>query len=87
MKILNMKPIFTNSNNKPGNSGGPLLNDDAWLIGVNVRSPKSENINFAIAVDEVKKFMLFNENGILKEEIIKPVSIKDSKLLITTKMV
>ena len=66
----------------PGNSGGPLLNDDARLIGVNVMgSPKSENINFAIAVDEVKKFISSSARkwNSIKEEIIKPVSIKDSK--------
>ena len=66
----------------PGNSGGPLMNDDAELIGVNVMSSiKSENINFAIALDEVKKFINSSARkwNSIKEEIIKPVFIKDSK--------
>ena len=60
----------------PGNSGGPLMNDDAELIGVNVMSSiKSENINFAIALDEVKKFINSSARkwNSIKEEIIKPV--------------
>ena len=65
----------------PGNSGGPLLNDDVRLIGVNVMGDtESENINFAIAVDEGRKFI--NSSAIkwnsIKEEIIRPVKIKDS---------
>ena len=66
----------------PGNSGGPLMNDDAELIGVNVMGSKeSENINFAIALNEVKNFLNSSEKNWnkIKEEIIKPISIKDSK--------
>jgi len=41
----------------PGNSGGPLLNDSGELIGVNSFKAEGEGLNFAIAVDEVQRFI------------------------------
>jgi len=42
----------------PGNSGGPLLDDNANVIGVNsFRAPGNEGLNFAIGVDEIKRFL------------------------------
>ena len=52
----------------PGNSGGPLFNKKKELVGVNTFTAEGENLNFAIAVDDVIDF--------LKE---KPKKIKKSK--------
>jgi len=52
----------------PGNSGGPLFNKKKELVGVNTFTAEGENLNFAIAVDDVLNF--------LKE---KPKKIKKSK--------
>ena len=52
----------------PGNSGGPLFNKRKELVGVNTFTAEGENLNFAIAVDDVLNF--------LKE---KPKKIKKSK--------
>ena len=41
----------------PGNSGGPLFNKDQKLIGVNTFTSEGENLNFAIAVDDLIKFI------------------------------
>ncbi len=41
----------------PGNSGGPLLTSDGKLVGVNSFSSKGEGLNFAVAVDEVRRFV------------------------------
>jgi S1-C subfamily serine protease len=41
-----------------GNSGGPLISDGGALIGVNsFKSATGEGLSFAVAVDEVKKFL------------------------------
>jgi len=50
--------IQTQTPINPGNSGGPLLSDLGTLIGVNSFLQRdTQGINFAIAVDEVKKFL------------------------------
>jgi S1-C subfamily serine protease len=42
----------------PGNSGGPLISDGGALIGVNsFKSATGEGLSFAVAVDEVRKFL------------------------------
>jgi S1-C subfamily serine protease len=41
----------------PGNSGGPLLSDSGTLIGVNSFKSQGEGLNFAVAVDEVARFV------------------------------
>ena len=41
-----------------GNSGGPLFSSDGFVIGVNTLGmPDGQNLNFAVAVDHVKKFI------------------------------
>ena len=47
-----------------GNSGGPLLDNDGYLIGVNtwVRTD-GQNINFAVAVSEVRAFIDRSNKG------------------------
>ncbi len=37
----------------PGNSGGPLLDKDGKVIGVVLRKSPSENLNYALAIDEI----------------------------------
>ena len=39
----------------PGNSGGPLLDKDGKVIGVVLRKSPSENLNYALAIDEILK--------------------------------
>tara|TARA_B100001540_G_scaffold142060_1_gene126160 strand:+ start:183 stop:1460 length:1278 start_codon:yes stop_codon:yes gene_type:complete len=41
----------------PGNSGGPLFNKNKELVGVNTFTAEGENLNFAIAVDDVVEFL------------------------------
>jgi Trypsin-like peptidase domain len=50
--------IQTQTPINPGNSGGPLISDSGSLIGVNsFKRSDAEGLNFAVAVDEVKKFL------------------------------
>jgi S1-C subfamily serine protease len=49
--------IQTQASINPGNSGGPLFNKDKELIGVNTFTSEGENLNFAIAVDDVINFI------------------------------
>jgi S1-C subfamily serine protease len=48
----------------PGNSGGPLISDSGTLIGVNSFKASGEGLNFAVSVDEVKKFLTRSGNRI-----------------------
>jgi S1-C subfamily serine protease len=41
----------------PGNSGGPLLSDSGNLIGVNSFIGAGEGLNYAVSVDEVRRFL------------------------------
>jgi S1-C subfamily serine protease len=55
--------IQTQTPINPGNSGGPLISDSGTLIGVNsFKAPGSEGLNFAISVDDVKRFVTRPEN-------------------------
>ncbi len=49
--------IQTQTPINPGNSGGPLLTDDGRLIGVNSFKAQGEGLNFAVALDEVTRFL------------------------------
>ena len=49
--------IQTQTPINPGNSGGPLLSDQGKLIGVNSFKSQGEGLNFAVAVDEVQRFI------------------------------
>ena len=49
--------IQTQTPINPGNSGGPLLGDSSSLIGVNSFKAGGEGLNFAVSVDEVRKFI------------------------------
>jgi hypothetical protein len=42
----------------PGNSGGPVLDDNGNILGLVAMSEEGQNLNYAIAVDEIKAFVL-----------------------------
>ncbi len=54
-----------------GNSGGPMLNIEGQVIGVNVAMAQAENIGFAIPGNEAKKaFLEVKETGTISEQEI-----------------
>ncbi len=61
--------IQTQTPINPGNSGGPLISDQGTLIGVNSFTQKNtEGINFAISIDDVKKFILNDKSVLLPKK-------------------
>jgi S1-C subfamily serine protease len=54
--------IQTQTPINPGNSGGPLIGDTGNLIGVNSFKATGEALNFAVSVDDVKRFLLRSGN-------------------------
>jgi hypothetical protein len=50
--------IQTQTPINPGNSGGPLISDSGHLIGVNSFKATGEGLNFAVSVDDVKRFLV-----------------------------
>jgi S1-C subfamily serine protease len=61
--------IQTQTPINPGNSGGPLLGDSGALIGVNTfKDASSEGLNFAVSVDDVRKFLARSGNRIAQEQ-------------------
>jgi S1-C subfamily serine protease len=56
--------IQTQTPINPGNSGGPLLSDSGNLIGVNSFKAAGEGLNFAVSVDEVRKFIARQQAGL-----------------------
>ena len=56
--------IQTQTPINPGNSGGPLLGDSSSLIGVNSFKAGGEGLNFAVSLDEVRKFLAHSGNRI-----------------------
>jgi S1-C subfamily serine protease len=53
-----------------GNSGGPLLSDSGNLIGINSFKEGGEGLNFAVSVDEVKKFLARSGNRLAEERVV-----------------
>jgi S1-C subfamily serine protease len=49
--------IQTQTAFNPGNSGGPLLNNQAQLIGINSFQMEGKGLSYAIAGDTVKQFL------------------------------
>jgi hypothetical protein len=50
--------IQTQTPINPGNSCGPLLGDSGTVLGVNsFKSVDAEGLNFAVSIDEVKRFL------------------------------
>src|SRR5450759_2044283 len=58
--------IQTQTPINPGNSGGPLISDGGTLIGVNSFKATGEGLNFAVSVDDVKKFLARSGNRVGK---------------------
>ena len=57
------KVIQTQTPINPGNSGGPLLDDGGRLVGINSFGlGGSEGLNYALAVDEIQKFLQRTES-------------------------
>jgi S1-C subfamily serine protease len=50
--------IQTQTPINPGNSGGPLISESGTLIGVNSGKGEGEGLNFAVSVDNVRKFLV-----------------------------
>jgi V8-like Glu-specific endopeptidase len=61
--------IQTQTPINPGNSGGPLVSDTGNLIGVNSFKATGEALNFAVSVDEVKRFLLRTGNRAAQKSI------------------
>jgi S1-C subfamily serine protease len=51
-KVLQMQTAIN-----PGNSGGPVLDDNGNILGLVAMSEEGQNLNYAIAVDEIKTFV------------------------------
>jgi S1-C subfamily serine protease len=49
--------IQTQTPINPGNSGGPLISDSGTLIGVNTGKGEGEGLNFAVSVEDVRRFL------------------------------
>jgi S1-C subfamily serine protease len=58
--------IQTQTPINPGNSGGPLIGDSGTLIGVNSFKASGEGLNFAVSVDDVKRFLTRAGNRIAR---------------------
>lgn len=55
--------IQTDASIRPGNSGGPLLNSDGQIIGVNTFIKPAQNAAFAITSDRVQAFLKDFDQG------------------------
>lgn len=60
--------IQTSADIDQGNSGGPLFNNNGELIGINTFTRGGENLNFAVAVDDVVEFIKERPKPIKKKE-------------------
>ena len=56
--------IQTQTPINPGNSGGPLLSEAGRLIGVNAGKAGGEGLNFAVSVDDVRRFLAEPSKGV-----------------------
>jgi hypothetical protein len=64
--------IQTQTPINPGNSGGPLISDGGTLIGINSFKIKGEALNFAISIDDVKKFLARQGNRVAQNSGVAP---------------
>ena len=66
--------IQTQTPINPGNSGGPLLTDSGVLVGVNSFVDKNaQGINFAVSIEDVKKFL--SRSGNRLAEKVQPTKV------------
>jgi S1-C subfamily serine protease len=54
--------IQTQTPINPGNSGGPLISDTGRLVGINSFMVGGQGLNFAVSVDELKRFLSSSGN-------------------------
>ena len=55
-----------------GNSGGPLFDENGFFIGVNsMKFSDSDGLNFAVGIDEVKRFVKDSKKGLFKPKTSK----------------
>jgi S1-C subfamily serine protease len=71
--------IQTQTPINPGNSGGPLISDSGTLIGVNSFKAGGEGLNFAVSVDDVKRFMTRSGNRIARPSTSPPKAACEPK--------
>lgn len=58
--------IQTKNSISSGNSGGPLVNDNLELVGLNTFSnTKGQNLNFAVSVDDIKDFIANKKSSVI----------------------
>jgi len=62
--------IQTQTPINPGNSGGPLISEKGLLIGINSFKAEGEALNFAVSVDEVRRFLSQSGNRLAEPEAI-----------------
>jgi S1-C subfamily serine protease len=60
--------IQTQTPINPGNSGGPLLNANGLLFGINAFKDEGEGLNFAIGVDEIRRFIASGTDRVAQQE-------------------
>jgi S1-C subfamily serine protease len=70
--------IQTQTPINPGSSGGPLVGESGTLIGVNSFKEPGEGLNFAVSVDEVKKFLARSGNRVAQQKSASPPPAKAS---------
>jgi serine protease Do len=70
--------IQTKNSISSGNSGGPLVNEDLELIGINTFSnTKGQNLNYAVSIFDIKKFLKSDNKSKALENI---QNIEDQKI-------
>jgi S1-C subfamily serine protease len=58
--------IQTQTPLNPGNSGGPLLNDNLEIVGVNSFIGEGEGLNYAVSAEDVKSFLARTEDRMVR---------------------
>jgi S1-C subfamily serine protease len=63
--------IQTQTPLNPGNSGGPLLNDDGVLVGVNsfIRMD-TEGINYAVSLSDIRRFLTAQDDRWIEQPVL-----------------
>ena len=63
--------IQTDAALNPGNSGGPLLDLDGNVVGINVARAGAENVGFSIPINSIKSvYQSFKDFGVIKRPYI-----------------
>ncbi|MGA0605545.1 S1C family serine protease [Phenylobacterium sp. VNQ135] len=58
--------IQTQTPLNPGNSGGPLLNDQLEIIGINSFVGDGEGLNYAVSAEDVKSFLARTDDRMIR---------------------